>query len=305
MAKNLNRRKFIGISMAAAAGVGGAGLWRILGAGEGEKPAGKPGDENGLGLGDQEGDGEQAVPGDKEQDQPVSEKERKEMPKRSLGRTGFQVGLFSLGGEATVQIRERRDEAVEIIHRALDLGVNYIDTAPTYGGGGSEENIGEVMRSRREEVFLASKTGNRTYDGTMRLIEQSLERLQTDYLDLYQLHNVRVDSDLDQALGQDGAIRALEQLKEEGVVRHLGITGHKDPKILLRGIREYEFDCLLMSLNAGDPHYLPFQETLLETAVEKEMGIIAMKVTAVGRIFQKGGLDSMEQALGYVFFSAH
>ena len=187
MVKNLNRRKFIGISMAAAAGVGGAGLWRILGAGEGEKPAGKPGDENGLGLGlgDHNGNGEQAVPGDKEQNQPVPVKEKREMPKRTLGRTGFQVGLFSLGGEATVQIRERRDKAVEIIHRALDLGVNYIDTAPTYGGGGSEENIGEVMRSRREEVFLASKTGNRTYDGTMRLIEQSLERLQTDYLDLY------------------------------------------------------------------------------------------------------------------------
>ena len=120
-------------------------------------------------------------------------------------------------------------------------------------------------------------------------------------LDLYQLHNVRVDGDLDRSLGQDGAIKALEQLKEEGVVRHLGITGHKDPGVLLRGIREYDFDCLLMALNAGDPHYLPFQDALLETAVEKEMGVIAMKVTAVGRIFQKGGLDSMEQALGYVF----
>ncbi len=222
------------------------------------------------------------------------------LPQRELGRTGATVGLFSLGGEATVEMSNQRDRAVEIINRAIDLGVNYIDTSPRYGNGGSESNIGEVMRDRREEVFLATKTHDRSYDGTMRLIEQSLERLQTDHLDLYQLHNVRVHDDLNRAFADNGAVRALEQLKDEKVIAHIGISGHRDPEVLLRAIREYQFDTLLISLNAADAYYKPFQKELLETAVEQQLGIIAMKVTAVGRVFREDGITSMEQALGYV-----
>ena len=222
-----------------------------------------------------------------------------DMPRRKLGRTGHQVSIFSLGGEATVQQTGRQDEAAAIIDKALDLGVNYIDTSPTYGGGGSESNIGRVMVRRREEVFLASKTHDRTYDGTMRLIEQSLERLQTDYLDLYQVHNVRVNNDVDQALDRQGAVRAMEKLKSEKVVRNIGITGHKDPDVLIRGITRHDFDTVLLTLNAGDIHYRPFQEDFLKKAAEKQMGIIAMKVTAVNRILKPGGAVSMQEALGY------
>ncbi|WP_291321948.1 aldo/keto reductase [Desulfonatronospira sp.] len=223
----------------------------------------------------------------------------KGMPRRKLGRTGHQVSIFSLGGEATVQQAGRQDEAVAILEKALDLGVNYIDTSPTYGGGGSESNIGRVMARRRKEVFLASKTQDRTYDGTMRLIEQSLERLETDYLDLYQVHNVRVNNDVDQALGRQGAVRAMEKLKSEKVIRNIGITGHKDPDVLIQGITRYDFDTVLLTLNAGDIYYRPFQEDLLEKAAEKQMGIIAMKVTAVSRILKPGGAVSMQEALGY------
>lgn len=222
------------------------------------------------------------------------------LPRRALGRTGVQTGLFSLGGEATVQTASRRETAEEILNRAIDLGVNYIDTSPRYGNGGSETNIGHVMRDRRGEVFLATKTHDRSYDGTMRLVEQSLKRLQTDHLDLYQLHNVRVHNDLDRAFADDGAIHALERLKREKVVGNIGITGHRDPTVLLRGIREHSFDTILMSLNAADRYYEPFQEELLETAVEQQLGIIAMKVAAVGRVFREDGITSMEQALGYV-----
>ncbi len=222
------------------------------------------------------------------------------LPKRTLGRTGAEVGLFSLGGEATIETGSRREKAAEIINRALDLGVNYIDTAPRYGNGASERNIGEVMRDRRDEVFLATKTHERDYDGTMRLIEESLERLQTDRLDLYQLHNIRLDQDLDRALADNGAVKALERLKSEGVISNIGITGHRDPEVLLRGIREYEFDTILMSLNAADRFYKPFQDELLKTAERQGLGIIAMKVAAVGRVFREDGVTSMEQALGYV-----
>jgi len=238
----------------------------------------------------------------KEQEKETGPKEEDKMiPRRMLGKTGFAVSLFSLGGEATVEQSGRTEEAEAIINRALDKGVNYVDTAPTYGGGGSESNIGRVMAYRRDEVFLATKTGDRSYDGTMRLIEQSLDRLRTDHIDLYQLHNVRTEGDLEKAFAGDGAVKALEKLKEEGVIRYTGITGHRDPDVLLQGIREYPFDCLLMSFNAGDIHYQPFQEKLLQEAVEKEMGIIAMKVTARGRIFREGGIPDMKQALDYVF----
>jgi len=239
---------------------------------------------------------------EKAKDKPEEERREDEMiPRRKLGKTGFAVSLFSLGGEATVEQADREEEAEAIINRALDKGVNYIDTAPTYGGGGSETNIGRVMEYRRDEVFLATKTGDRTYDGTMRLAEESLKRLRTDHLDLYQLHNVRTESDLEGAFSADGAVKALEELKDQGVIRFTGITGHRDPDILVKGIREYPFDCLLMFFNAGDIHYAPFQEKLLEEAVSREMGIIAMKVTARGRIFRDNGISSMKQALDYVF----
>jgi aryl-alcohol dehydrogenase-like predicted oxidoreductase len=227
--------------------------------------------------------------------------EKKIIPHRKLGKTGYAVSIYSLGGESTVEQSSRADEAEAIINRAIDLGVNYIDTAPAYGSGGSESNIGRVMEYRREEVFLASKTPDRTYDGTMRQVENSLKRLRTDHLDLYQLHNIRTADDLNRVFADNGAVKALEELKSQGVIRFAGITGHKDPDLLLQGIRQYPFDCLLMSFNAGDIHYASFRQNLLNEAVKLDMGIIAMKVAAVGRIFREGGLSSMKQALGYVF----
>jgi len=223
------------------------------------------------------------------------------IPKRQLGETKYAVSLFSLGGEATLNKPELKDEAEAIINRAIDLGVNYIDTSPTYGDGHSENNIGRVMEYRRKEVFLATKTRDRSYEGTMRLLEKSLERLRTGYLDLYQIHNMRTKEDLEETLAPNGAVKALEELKEKGVIRYLGITGHRDPDVLLQGIKEYPFDCILMSLNAGDIHHASFQKELLKEAVSKKMGIIAMKVTASERLFQRGGIANMKQALDYVF----
>ena len=221
------------------------------------------------------------------------------MQKRKLGKTGYLVSIFSLGGESAVERSNHPAEAEAIVNRALDLGVNYIDTAPAYGMGGSESNIGRVMTYRRKEVFLTTKTGERSYDGTMRQVEKSLARLKTDYLDLYQLHDMQIREDLKQVLAEGGAIKALEQLKSEKVILNMGITGHKDPALLLQAIKEYSFDCLLFSLNAGDPHYRSFKQELLPEALRQNLGVIAMKVTAVGRIFRKEGIATMEQAFGY------
>jgi uncharacterized protein len=231
------------------------------------------------------------------------------MPKRKLGKTGYDVSLIGLGGQEIIENPNKKDEAIEIINRAIDLGVNYIDTAARYGSrygeeywGVSERNIGEVMKYRRNEVFLATKkSGDRTYDDTFRQFEQSLKNLQTDYIDLYQVHDVRTQYDFDFIFSKNGVLRAFEELKSEGSVRFLGITGHYDPIILKKAIEQYNFDCILMSLNAADVHYLPFQYALLDTAVKKNIGIIVMKVVALGRIFNYGGIISMAQALQYVY----
>lgn len=222
------------------------------------------------------------------------------MPVRPLGRTGHQVRLLSLGGQATLEAAGRRDEAVAIIHRAIDLGVNYIDTAAIYGGGVSERYIGEVMQSRRKEVFLASKTFDRSYDGSMRLLEGSLKRLRTDHLDLWQIHDVRAARELDFVFAKEGVLRAMEKAREHGMVRFVGITGHKDPLVLKTAIERHPFDTVLMALNAADRHGASFIDDLLPTAVAKKMGIIGMKVLSRGKIFREGGLTTMEQAMRYV-----
>jgi aryl-alcohol dehydrogenase-like predicted oxidoreductase len=222
------------------------------------------------------------------------------VPERPLGRTGHQVRLFSLGGQATIEQPGTREVSHAIINRAIDLGVNYIDTAAAYGRGISQTYIGEVMATRRHEVFLASKTHDRTRDGSLRLLEESLRLLQTDHLDLWQLHNVRTDEQLDTIFGRNGAIEALQQARDEGIVRFLGITGHYDPAPLIRALNEFDFDTILMALNPADRHFLPFTEELLPLANEKEMGVIAMKIPARSRLFRAGGITSMRDAMSYV-----
>ena len=219
------------------------------------------------------------------------------MPERPFGKTGHNVRLFSLGGQATVEQPDRDDDASAIINRAIDLGVNYIDTAASYGRGVSQRYIGRVMASRRDEVFLATKTHNRTRDGSLQLLEQSLQSLQTDHLDLWQLHNISRMEQLDQIFGDEGAIHALLQARDEGIVKHLGITGHANPDVLMEGLRRFDFDTILMALNPADKFHRPFMDELLPEANRRQMGIIAMKIPARGRIFKEGGLTSMKEAL--------
>lgn len=234
------------------------------------------------------------------------------MPERPLGRTGHQVRLFSLGGQAAIEQADSHDVSIAIINRAIDLGVNYIDTAAAYGrprdtakprwelDGVSQTFIGEVMATRRREVFLASKTDDRTRDGSLRLLEQSLRLLRTDHLDLWQLHNVQRDEQIDQIFGKDGAIEALVQARDQKMVRFLGITGHYDPAVLLKGVQRFDFDTILMALNPGDPHRFPFQAELLPLATRKKMGIIGMKIPARDRLLRPDGVKTIKDAMSYV-----
>jgi uncharacterized protein len=217
-------------------------------------------------------------------DMPFNEHTFQAMPTRSFGKTGYKTGILSLGGQATLEIAGREEESEKIINRAIDLGINYIDTAASYGRGVSQLNIGRVMKTRRNEVFLATKTHDRSYDGSMRLLEESLKNLQTDRLDLWQLHNVTTQAQVDQIFGPDGAIKALEKARSEGMVRFLGITGHFEPIVLLEAIRRYSFDAILMALNGADVHYLSFKNYLLPEAQKLGMAIIGMKVATRGRM---------------------
>jgi len=217
---------------------------------------------------------------------PYNPRTHQAMPTRNLGRTGHRVGIFSLGGQATIEQPNRWDEAAAIVNKAIDLGVNYIDTAAAYGGADqwSQKYIGQVIKTRRSEVFLASKTHKRTYDESMKLLESSLKQLQTDHLDLWQLHNITRPDQLDQIFGKGGAIEALEKARAEKVVRFLGITGHADPFVLAEGLRRYRFDTILLAVNAADKHHLSFIDYLLPLALEQQVGIIGMKIPARGRI---------------------
>jgi len=219
------------------------------------------------------------------------------IPMRQFGRTNRQVTLFGLGGEGVLRTHGRMAEAVAVIERALDLGVNYFDTAPAYAS--SMDYYGAALRSR-SNIFLASKTADRTRDGSLRILDDSLRRLKTDHLDLWQLHDLRTMRELDVVFSPNGAIHALVEARAEGRVRHIGLTGHHDPAVLLEAIRRFDFDSILMAINAADVHRRSFIQSVLPEAERRGMGVIGMKVFAAGALVGSGGPCSPAEAMGYV-----
>ena len=220
------------------------------------------------------------------------------IPTRPLGRTGARVTIIGLGGEGVLRTWGRARDATPVIQRAIDLGITYCDTAPAYSG--SQDYYGVVLGERRKELFLASKTHERSRDGSLQLLDESLRRLQTDRLDLWQLHDLRAMDELDVIFGPRGAIHALEEAKRDGRVRFLGLTGHYDPTVLREAIRRYPFDTVLVALNAADRARRSFIDELLPSATERGLGIIGMKVLAKGRLLRPDGIATVREALGYV-----
>ncbi len=229
--------------------------------------------------------------------EPIAVTAERPLPRRFLGRTGMDVTIFGLGGEGVLRTHARAAEAVDVIHSALDEGVTYCDTAPAYAS--SQDYYGAALGERRNEIFLASKTHDRSRDGSLRLLDDSLRRLRTDHLDLWQLHDLRTRQDLDRIFGSGGAIEALVQAREEGRVRHLGLTGHHDPDILIEAMRRFDFDTVLVALNAADVHRLSFARTVLPEAARRGIGAIGMKVCGAGTLVGPGRLP-VADAMGYV-----
>lgn len=215
---------------------------------------------------------------------------------RALGKTGAQVEVFSLGGEGILRTTGQEKEAVPMILEALRLGVRYCDTAPAYSG--SQDYYGAAFREAgkgaRDKVFLASKTHERSRDGALRLLDDSLKRLGTDRLDLWQLHDLRFTEDLDAIFGKGGAIEAVEQARADGRIRFVGITGHHDPAILVEAMRRYPVDTVLCAINPADGRKAPFLTSVVPEAKKRGIGIIGMKVMGHGRLVQDGAASPAE-----------
>jgi aryl-alcohol dehydrogenase-like predicted oxidoreductase len=200
------------------------------------------------------------------------------LAKRALGRTGVQVTVLGLGGFTGMkEPRSATLDPVELANAAIDAGIRYFDTAPAYGDGQSERNYGEVLARRRNEVFLATKTGQRTYDGAMREIEASLKRLRTDRLDLIQIHNTGAQEDLAFWGTAGGVLKALEKLRDQKITRLIGVTGHESADVMCRAIAMYDFDTVLTTFNPMKSRRA-YLEKVLPLATDKKMGILAMKV---------------------------
>ena len=204
------------------------------------------------------------------------------LPRRLLGKTGVEVSALALGGVIGMQLPPSPDhDPAALAETALDLGITYFDTAPSYNNGQSETNYGQVLARRRKEVFLATKTGDRTHDGTLRSIEESLKRLRTDRVDLIQIHGISANEDLDAWAKPGGVLTALRKLREQKVTRFIGLTGHDSAGKLREAIERHEFDTMLTTLNPVSRRQ-PFRDDLLPAANRKQMGVIAMKVMGGG-----------------------
>ena len=219
------------------------------------------------------------------------------LPKRPLGKTGEQITILGLGGEGLLRTYDRKEEAVALIQRALDLGITYFESARAYAA--SESYYGMALQERRGKIFLASKSHERTGDGALKHLEATLKNMKTDFLDLWIVHDVRTPKDLDLIFGPKGAIRAFEAAKRNKLVRFIGISGHRNPTILSRAIDLFPFDTVLMPINPAEPHYWSFLDGVLPKAEKKEMGMMGMKTLSRGVCIKIFGVESTETFLRF------
>ncbi|MEJ5297596.1 MAG: aldo/keto reductase [Armatimonadota bacterium] len=208
------------------------------------------------------------------------------LPLRPFGRGGEMLPVLGLGGQSLIQNAPDEDSAVEMIRRAVELGIRYIDTAPLYGE--SEARIGKAVEGVRERVFLATKTVYRRASSARRSLERSLQRLRTDYVDNYQLHCLMHPAEVDAVFARDGVIRMVEKAREEGIIRHVGVTGHFVPSVLSEMLRRYPFDSVLIPVNPADPMSYSFTADTLKVARETGASVVAMKVMGAGLLTHEG-----------------
>ncbi len=225
------------------------------------------------------------------------------MPAVKLGRSGLRVSRFVLGGYHMAVHGE--ETGVRIIHRAIDLGVNFLDNAHLYHKGRSEEIYGKALGGGlRRKVLLMSKAHLRERDSAMRQLEDTLTRMKTDYLDLWQCHQVSSQKEVDRILAPGGALEAFVRAKKEGKTRHIGFTGHAHPGLLRQLLDAYDgWETVQFPVNLVDPHYNSFILNFLPRARKKGLGVIAMKSNAIGGI-TKHGIAEIAECLRFTLSQA-
>jgi len=199
-----------------------------------------------------------------------------EVPTRVLGKTGQRVTVIGLGGARLPMLSD--DAAVRVVEAAFEAGINFFDNARGYTDGRAERIYGRALRGKRQKIFLTTKSTERTRAGAERQLAESLRNLATDYVDLWQIHSLETMQEVEQVLGPNGALEAFVHAKKEGKARFIGFTGHHDPEVHAAMLERYDFDTILMPLHAADPHYLSFEKRVLARAVEKNLGITAIKI---------------------------
>ena len=210
------------------------------------------------------------------------------LPHRPLGKTGVQVPIIGYGtaplGKIKIMDAPLLNKSAKLLNHAIDQGITYLDTSPDYG---SQPKLGEVMKSRRDEVFLATKINKRRHGDVLNELQQNLKELQTDHVDLIQVHAINTMADLEAALAPDGALRALEEARRQGMTRFIGITGHARPWVLAHALERYDFDTVLVALGAVDRLVTGPEQSVLPVAQRKDVGVIAMKVYGHGELKQR------------------
>lgn len=223
------------------------------------------------------------------------------IPTRPLGKTGEEVSMLGLGGYHIGTIKDDA-ESIAFIRQAIDLGVTFLDNAWEYHDGRSEELMGRALRDGyREKAFLMTKHHGRDKTKAMTHLDDSLRRLQTDVIDLWQFHEVVYPADPGMIFASGGGIEAAIAAKESGKVKYIGFTGHKDPAIFLDMLRhEYPWDAVQMPINVFDPHYKSFLKQIVPLLVERKIGVIAMKTLGSGHILRTE-TASPEECLRYAW----
>jgi aryl-alcohol dehydrogenase-like predicted oxidoreductase len=224
-----------------------------------------------------------------------------EIPRRQFGRTGVQVSALGLGGYDIAKYGVER-EAIRVVQEAVDADVTFMDNAWEYNEGKSEEWMGKALVGRRDEVFLMTKlcSHGRGKQFCLRMLDESLRRLQTDHLDLWQIHEVVYYDDPDRHFAKGGAVEALAAAKQQGKVRFVGFTGHKDPAIHLKMLaHDFPFDACQLPLNAFDSGFRSFERQVLPELGRRGIAAIGMKSMGGGGEPVKGGAVTPAEALRY------
>lgn len=219
------------------------------------------------------------------------------METRPFGNTGKSFPILSFGGQRIVDEHHcTTDEAAKIVNTAIDRGIRYFDTAWAYSGGQAEERLGLVVKERRKEMWIATKTVHSSRDGARRQLEESLKRLQTDHVDEWRLHNMYSFDRLDAFMAKDGALEAAVKARDEGLVRFISVSGHSDPQILVEALNRFPFDSALVAVSVLDHFIKSFAEEFLPFAQASGIGIVGMKVLGLGSLTHE-----VERSLRYAF----